>query len=64
MNKAAACAVGVFLPDSTINRKHLSHPGSGTPIPFVSNLVHRIVHGDFPSCHDERTDLSARLLVD
>jgi len=42
MNKAAACAVGVFLPDSTINRKHLSHPGSGIPIPFVSNLAHEL----------------------
>ena len=44
-------------------QKHLLQPGSGIPIPFVSNLAQRIVHGGFPSCHDERTDMSASLFA-
>ena len=63
MNKAAACAVGGFCPILRSTETPLTTRfGYTNPICIKSRK--RIVHGDLPTCHDERTDMSARLLVD
>ena len=41
MNKAAACAVGGFCPIVRSTEAPLQ-PGSGIPIPFVSNLAQEL----------------------
>jgi hypothetical protein len=62
MNKAAACAVGGFCPILRSTETPLTTRfGYTNPICIKSRT--RIVYGDLPSCHDERTDMSARLFA-